>query len=709
MDGTYGVGAERGTITDGLTVDGQVYDKGIFAHGPSRVVFDIAGAYEAVSGCAGIATMADCGIAGAGGPHHENGDVTFSIEADGVEVWNRYGAAGQHSCFALSTIGVQRLVFIAATAGSHSCDAAAWTDLKVCTSVTKGGARVSGCDSSSVADAVATIHSICCSDGGCSREYPDRCSQACADVFLPFFEGCEEMLDTTTASAMRPLFGMCVDRPDVPANSLDTCSYLGSDIVAAQTHVGYGQYMVDGTPADEGGYQYHAGLTIGGVAYEKGIFAHAASSITFNNLQQWATVSGCAGLADFAECGKDAAHGQVTFSIEADGRTIWTKSMNGGTADGITNCFSLHLDGVRQLRFIADSDGTQNCDSAAWGDLRVCHESEDSCAFDAVLPVAIACADANIEELLSPRAAEAFCSSSCARQSRELSASCTTALPAGLEALVPILELISSEAVPDSCGSGGSNDGDLSQECQASLSTFGSTFMRNCCVGGHCDSDAAPGIDVSIGFIPQTCTKRCERTFVPFYSECGEAVWASQPERLAAMRDLARICSHEATSGSATDASCVYLGSDVPATDVSVGPMPYGIDGMWMDAPGMDPATRGPGWVRPDPMLVFDSNGLLIGNTRYPRGIFTHAPARVVFDLDRSWRSVSGCSGFAKMCGEVSWCHCDDECANAQIQNDWGDVTYRISVSDLHGDRTEELWTHSATVRARADFSRVLE
>ena len=168
VDGTYGVGAERGTVTDGLTVDGQIYDKGIFAHGPSRVVFDIQGAYQAVSGCAGIATMADCGIAGAGGPRHENGDVTFSIEADGVEIWNQYGAAGQHSCFALSTDGVQRLVFIAATAGSHSCDAAAWTDLKVCTSEAKGGARVSGCDSMSVASAVGNIHSVCCRDAGCS-------------------------------------------------------------------------------------------------------------------------------------------------------------------------------------------------------------------------------------------------------------------------------------------------------------------------------------------------------------------------------------------------------------------------------------------------------------------------------------------------------------------------------------------------------------
>ena len=108
-------------------------------------------------------------------------------------------------------------------------------------------------------------------------------------MFLPFFEGCEETL--TTAAATTTFRNVSIDLTCLP--TAWTPALLGSDIAAAQSRVGYGQYMVDGTPADEGGYQYHPGLTIGGVAYEKGIFAHAASAVTFNNLQPWATVSAC--------------------------------------------------------------------------------------------------------------------------------------------------------------------------------------------------------------------------------------------------------------------------------------------------------------------------------------------------------------------------------------------------------------------------------
>ena len=42
------------------------------------------------------------------------------------------------------------------------------------------------------------------------------------------------------------------------------------------------------------------------------------------------------------------------------------------------------------------------------------------------------------------------------------------------------------------------------------------------------------------------------------------------------MRDLARICAHHTGKGE----TCVYLGSDVEASSVAVGPMPYGVDGM---------------------------------------------------------------------------------------------------------------------------------
>jgi hypothetical protein len=35
--------------------------------------------------------------------------------------------------------------------------------------------------------------------------------------------------------------------------------------------------------------------------------------------------------------------------------------------------------------------------------------------------------------------------------------------------------------------------------------------------------------------------------------------------------------------------------------------------------------------------LVFEPGGIIIGNHAFPRGIFTHAPSHVVFDVDPSW------------------------------------------------------------------------
>jgi hypothetical protein len=383
--------AERGDGTSGILLDGVQYRKGIFAHAPSNVVFSLDGAYQTISGCAGIATLEDCGTPLRPGEHREDlhGDATFSILADDDQIWSQYGAGGDHACFELTVEGVRELTFVAATAGSHSCDTASWADLKACTSPEAGGAAVHGCGRRDMSDSVASVHDVCCDGVSCVDQYPDVCTQACATEFVPFYEGCEASMDATISAALAPLFSQCVNRPDVMAADPETCSYLGSDIVPSSAHVGWGQFVVDGTRTGaEGGNVFTPTITIGGVVYQKGIFAHASSEVVFSGLREWSTVSGCAGLADWADCGKDADHGRVTFSINTqDGTTLWTSTMDGGSADGVTNCFSIALAGVEELHFIADSDGSQNCDSASWGDLKVCHESDDSCSFDNVLPV----------------------------------------------------------------------------------------------------------------------------------------------------------------------------------------------------------------------------------------------------------------------------------------------------------------------------------
>ena len=68
------------------------------------------------------------------------------------------------------------------------------------------------------------------------------------------------------------------------------------------------------------------------------------------------------------------------------------------------------------------------------------------------------------------------------------------------------------------------------------------------------------------------------------------------------------------------------LGSDVEASSVAVGPMPYGVDGMWLDGPQGDSGG-----------LVFEPGGLIIGNHAFPRGLFAHAPSTLQFDVDPTW------------------------------------------------------------------------
>lgn len=91
------------------------------------------------------------------------------------------------------------------------------------------------------------------------------------------------------------------------------------------------------------------------------------------------------------------------------------------------------------------------------------------------------------------------------------------------------------------------------------------------------------------------------------------------------MRDFARICTHH-TGDLAASETCVHLGSDVEATSVSVGPMPYGVDGMWLDGPRGDSGG-----------LVFEPGGLIIGNHAFPKGLFAHAPSSLLFDVDPTW------------------------------------------------------------------------
>ncbi len=397
--------------------------------------------------------------------------------------------------------------------------------------------------------------------------------------------------------------------------------------------------------------------------------------------------------------------------------------MHGGTADGLTNCFSVPVAGVNQVTLRADSDGTQNCDSAAWGELKVCAESDASCSYDAVLPVAIACSDYSVQGLLSPGASTQFCSSACAALVAPLMTNCPDGLPETLkQSLHPIMTLLQSGMMPAGCGTHAVHavDADLARQCQQTLATWTPTFRQACCtsirsppthwydllsvecahrtvlvrfagVDGNCDPTGSG--PVSQGFIPQTCTESCERIFTPFFSDCGEAIWGDSPEEYAALRDLARICTH---GGEDITGTCDYLGSDVQAVtsqvDVS---STYGVDGVYVDV-----TTGG---------QEFQPGGITIGGHRFLKGIFAHASSSVAFSMDPSWRTVSGCAGIALMCGTTdnAVCPCTPM-SRCVVQacgtfmggpnSGAGQVTFSITAGSSTGSGTgaRPLWTHSS-------------
>jgi hypothetical protein len=117
-------------------------------------------------------------------------------------------------------------------------------------------------------------------------------------------------------------------------------------------------------------------MTIGSTHFEHGIFAHASSRVVFNVDQSWGTISGCGGIAVMQECGVKGSASHATFSITAGDRTLWTHTADG---DDGTSCFEVDVDpSWRQISFNVDSDGSRNCDTAAWGGLKAC--SADRCA-----------------------------------------------------------------------------------------------------------------------------------------------------------------------------------------------------------------------------------------------------------------------------------------------------------------------------------------
>jgi NPCBM/NEW2 domain len=103
-----------------LTVNGQLFARGLYAHAPSTYTYELGGKWKELSGFAGNADG-------------HRGGVVFSIIGDGKELWRSKKASEPKPMnFQLNVTNVQELTFQVDDAGDGpGADWGVWTDLKV--------------------------------------------------------------------------------------------------------------------------------------------------------------------------------------------------------------------------------------------------------------------------------------------------------------------------------------------------------------------------------------------------------------------------------------------------------------------------------------------------------------------------------------------------------------------------------------------------
>jgi phosphatidylserine/phosphatidylglycerophosphate/cardiolipin synthase-like enzyme len=106
----------------GFNIGRVHYDKGIFAHAESKVIFPLAGAYSTLTGCVGQDDGdGDCG----------NGSEVTVLGDDNV-LWHQVLGNGPAQCMPpLDVTGVQALTLIADPIGDNFCDEVAWVNARV--------------------------------------------------------------------------------------------------------------------------------------------------------------------------------------------------------------------------------------------------------------------------------------------------------------------------------------------------------------------------------------------------------------------------------------------------------------------------------------------------------------------------------------------------------------------------------------------------
>lgn len=132
-----------------------------------------------------------------------------------------------------------------------------------------------------------------------------------------------------------------------------------SDLVWLSETNGYGPAERDRSNGESGASDGKT-LTLAGTTYEKGIGTHADSDIALHLGGRCTAFTADVGIDDEIN-----GYGEVAFSVEGDGKVLWTSpKLTGASA---TLPVDVKLDGVRQVRLkVTDTNGSKTGDHADW-------------------------------------------------------------------------------------------------------------------------------------------------------------------------------------------------------------------------------------------------------------------------------------------------------------------------------------------------------
>lgn len=136
-----------------------------------------------------------------------------------------------------------------------------------------------------------------------------------------------------------------------------------SDLVWLSETNGYGPAERDRSNGESGASDGKT-LTLAGTTYEKGIGTHADSGIAVHLGGRCTAFTADVGIDDEIN-----GYGEVAFSVEGDGKELWTSPKLTGASAALP--VDVKLDGVRQVRLkVTDTNGSKTGDHGDWAAAR---------------------------------------------------------------------------------------------------------------------------------------------------------------------------------------------------------------------------------------------------------------------------------------------------------------------------------------------------